>query len=305
MEQVKEKIKHYDSIVQAQEGSEEASDYLFAQYKDMIWNIIHQVSPIDKEGVNEDLFQIGSLAFVQAIQTFNVDLGYEFSTYLYQSIKGRILKGLRHKQDLKVPNDIYNISIRIRKNYLMDESVETITSVLDISEEDATKAMDYLRASAALSMDTTIASDKSNSGNAAMVSESISGDLNGHSWEDGINLRELVDKLPANEKHIIARKYFEDAKRSDLCDELGIHENTVYKIEQRALNKLRAFMTGKDTLVTKKDTPRHTSTKAAREEAKKLLKEGKLSYVHISRQTGVSENTIATWASKLRKGIEI
>ncbi|AHZ10517.1 RNA polymerase sigma factor [Bacillus phage Hoody T] len=300
-----DKIRNYDLIVRAQEGDEDAMNILLKKYKALIWSCVHAHDIW--EANQEDAFQEGAKGFIKAVQRLDLEVGYELSTYAKKCVDGTIKNYLRDSRVMKVPPHVEKLARKLKAQEIIPSDIRVIADTYGVSYEDAREAIIYLNAGNILSMDMTIESGKSNNDGGVSIGAIMSNEYHEMSMDNKVCLRMLVDKLPANEKHVIARKYFDGAKNGELGKELGVHKNTVYNIEQDALRNLRRLMRDEDVQapVRAKNGRGQVKNKGDRETAKKLLKEGNMSYVHISRETGVPEGTLSSWASKLKRGIEI
>lgn len=301
------KIKNYDLIVQAKEGSEEAMEGLIQVYNELIWKQVRRVTKEEERG--QDLYQIGAMALIEAVHKFDLNRGYEFMTYLYMEVRGRILVHLRDNRPIRFPRPVVELGNKIKKENLQHESVKYISNKLKVTEEKVMDAFIFISRETPLSMDEQSSGgnskNKTNSIDSSTLGDLISKDMNGDTWEDRVSLDILLAQLPDDEREVTISRYFDDMSQKAVGQARGISQTQVTRIEAKALNNLRRLMEGEEVKVSKRVIGRPTTPAGNQGLAKELTRKGELSQVQISKLTGVSTGTIGFWKSKLRKGKEI
>jgi len=298
------KIKNYDLIVQAKEGSEDAMGKLLKEYHKMIYREVCRFTK-DKDK-QDDLYQIGALALIEAVDRFDLSTGNEFSTYVFMQIKGRIMVNMRDNRTLKFPRPMVELGLKIKKYDLAKKDIEYICEYLNETEDKVMDALLFIDREYALSTSATIDSGKSNNKDTITIGDSLIKDANGEQWENAIMLRSYIERLPKEERAVINAMYIEDKQRIDVSKEMGTNPTNISRIEQRALANLRRLINGEE-VVYKKETRGASANNAKGNQtlAKELVRKGELKQIEIANLTGVSTGTIGYWARKIRNGKKI
>lgn len=192
----------------------------------------------------EDLFQVGSIGLLKAIDKFDFSFNVRFSTYAVPMIIGEIKKFLRDDGIVKVQRGIKETHARIRwaqdklrGDLGREPAVNEIASLLEISKEDIVLAMEACQTPAyihdampgeekeQLSLIDKLANDESS----VMILEKLA-------------LREALAKLDNREQQVILRRFFKDETQSSIADDLGVSQVQVSRIEKTAIQKLKGFL---------------------------------------------------------------
>lgn len=300
------KIKNYDLIVQAKEGSEDAMEQLIKQYDKFLHREVDKITRIaDKK---QDLYQIGAIALIESVHKFDLDSGYEFMSYLYMQVRGRMLISMREGRAVKTPTSLVDNAVRIKKLGIEEEPVEVIMEKLGIEEDKAYDALIYLRTETPISTNVQVASGKAKSNNelTGTLGDLIEKDVNGDNWEEMMEYQYYIDKLPERERFVITERYIHDKKQSTVGQALNIKQQNVARLEKLALENLRSLMSGNGLIVREDRRGKNKrNTKGNQELAKELVLKGELKQAEIHRLTGVPSGTIAYWVSRLKKGEKI
>lgn len=299
-------IKNYDLLVQAKEGSEDAMEQLIKAYDKFLHKEVDKITRIaDKK---QDLYQIGAIALIESVHKFDLNSGYEFISYLYMQVRGRMLISMREGRAIKTPTNLVDNSVKIKKLGLEDAPVEVIMEKLDIEEDKAYDALIYMRSETPLSTNVQVASGtaKSNNEMTGTLGDLIEKDMNGDNWEEMMGFQYYIDKLPEKERFVITERYIHDKKQSTVGQALNIKQQSVARIEQYALENLRSLMSGNGLIIREDNRGKgRKKTTGNQELAKELVLKGELKQAEIHRLTDVPLGTIAYWVSRLKKGEKI
>ena len=223
----------------AQSGDETAKNILVTENSPLIKSVIKIYR---NKGVEyDDLFQLGSLGFVKAINNFNEDFGVKFSTYAVPMIAGEVKRFLRDDGSIKVSRALKTLNMQIEKyvqEYRQNNNEEPTISMLAkhfaVDEEEIVYAMDSRKA--LLSLDDK--QDESNP-NSRTIMESIE-DVDGtEKMIDNLVLKDLIKELPSKDKKLLALRYFEDKTQSEIAGILNVSQVQVSRLENKILNKLK------------------------------------------------------------------
>ena len=201
----------------------------------------------------DDLLQVASIGLILAIERYDIEKGYEFSSYATPTIVGEIKKYFRDKGwVIRVPRRIQELSKKVNnaKNYLSQNlqrspTVSDIANYLGVTEEEVLEAMEGSRVYAPQSLDISFDSQNNNK-------EVNLQDLIGEEDDDfaKIEIRDFIErtmeKLNEVEKRILIDRYFEKKTQITIANELNISQMTVSRIEKKILEKFRIELEGND-----------------------------------------------------------
>ena len=224
----------------------------------LVWSIVRRFMGRGYEA--EDLFQIGSIGLMKAIDKFDMSFEVQFSTYAVPMITGEIKRFLRDDGLVKVSRSmkenawkIHQVSERLEKQLGREATLEEIAAAAELRREDVVMALEA-RAEVESIYRTVYQGDGSEiylvdqviqgSGAAGQLSgRGESGDPEKESLLNHILLEQLLSGLPEQEQHLLRLRYFEEKTQSEVAAELGISQVQVSRLEKKILLKLRAAMT--------------------------------------------------------------
>ncbi len=224
----------------------------------LVWSIVRRFMGRGYEA--EDLFQIGSIGLMKAIDKFDMSFEVQFSTYAVPMITGEIKRFLRDDGLVKVSRSmkenawkIHQVSERLEKQLGREATLEEIAAAAELRREDVVMALEA-RAEVESIYRTVYQGDGSEiylvdqviqgSGAAGQLSgRGESGDPEKESLLNHILLEQLLSRLPEQEQHLLRLRYFEEKTQSEVAAELGISQVQVSRLEKKILLKLRAAMT--------------------------------------------------------------
>lgn len=222
------------------EGDMEAREKLIAGNLRLVLSVIQR---FDRRGENaDDLFQVGCIGLIKAIDNFNVDLDVRFSTYGVPMIVGEIRRYLRDNSAMRVSRSMRDTAYRVLKvkeKFMLDHqrepTLEEIAKALDAKREDIVFALEAI--TDPVSLYEPVYSD---SGDAVCVMDQVKDSKNtDDSWLDHIALKDAVDKLPQREKRILALRFFQGKTQMEVSAEVGISQAQVSRLEKNALEQIR------------------------------------------------------------------
>ena len=190
----------------------------------------------------DDLFQVGCIGLMKAIDNFDVEQGVRFSTYGVPMIVGEIRRYLRDNSALRVSRSMRDTAYRVlqAREKLMRESqreptVEQIAKELDIPREEVVFAMDAIVDP--VSLYEPVYSD---SGDTLCVMDQVGDRLNtDESWIEQIALKDAMDRLSQREKRILAMRFYQGKTQMEVSQEIGISQAQVSRLEKNALSHMR------------------------------------------------------------------
>lgn len=233
-------------ILQAQEGDKEAKELLIKSNIGLINSIVNKF--LSRGYDREDLFQIGSIGLIKAIDNFDTSYDVKFSTYAVPMIMGEIKRFLRDDGLIKVNRNLKNIYKKIyylKEKYYnshnREPTLEEISSEIGVEKEEVVMAME-----ACYTPDYLYEVIHHDDGNPVMLIDKIeSEDKDEDKILDRITLKEMVSKLPIRERQIVIMRYFQDKTQNEIAEKLNISQVQVSRIEKKILSKLKENLKNK------------------------------------------------------------
>ena len=220
----------------AQEGDREACQQAVIENNGLIWSVVRRYYG---RGVDsDDLYQLGCLGFLKAVQGFDFDYGTCFSTYAVPKIAGEIRRFLRDDGAVKVGRSIreqaqtlYSRREQLRKELAREPALSELAEATGLKPEDiaqidlATDTPDSLQQEMAdgLTLESTLGTEPPEDG-----------------LVERIALREAIDQLPEKERMTILLRYFKSLTQEQTARILKVSQVQVSRLERRGLERLRA-----------------------------------------------------------------
>lgn len=227
-------------LVKAHNGDKEARDMLVSKNVGLIWSVVRRFAGRGHD--MEDLFQVGSIGMIKAIDKFDFSFDVKFSTYAVPMISGEIKRFLRDDGMIKVSRSIKENGWKIQKasevfsnQYGRDATIEELAAATELTVEDIVVAMD-----ANTEVDSIYKSIYQSDGNEIYLVDKIPKPKDDN--EEMLNnmlLKQLLEQLNENEKKLINLRYFQDKTQVDVAKLMGISQVQVSRMEKRILIKLR------------------------------------------------------------------
>ena len=229
-------------IEKAQNGSQEDMTKLIEDNNGLIWSIVRRFSG---RGYDiEDLYQIGSIGFIKAIQRFDTSFEVRLSTYAVPYILGEIKRYIRDDGPIKVSRSIKELNIKIlelQKEYFnkygRDITLEEISKELKISKEEITMAMDSTRP--VDSIESAKYKDNKTDKTVSILEQISTGRDEQTEITNRITIKKLIGELNDKEKEIIMLRYYKQKTQMQVSKILGITQVQVSRIERKILDKMK------------------------------------------------------------------
>lgn len=229
-----------EEIIKAQNKSEEALTNLVEKNSGLVWSIVKRFS--GRGHSTEDLYQIGCIGLIKAIQRFDANYNVKLSTYAVPYIIGEIKRFIRDDGPIKVSRSIKELAMEIielqRENLNKtgkELQINELAKILGIEKENIVVAMDAIRRPE--SIDEEIYDEVGGETKASRIS------TNKDETEKTINkicVQELIEELNEDEKQIILLRYYKGKTQSEVAQRLKISQVQVSRIEKKTLLKMRS-----------------------------------------------------------------
>ncbi len=230
-------------LLKAKAGDKQAREELIAGNLRLVLSVIQRFS---NRGENaDDLFQVGCIGLIKAIDNFNTDLDVKFSTYGVPMIVGEIRRYLRDNSTMRVSRAMRDTAYKVlqaKEAYMAqhqkEPTIEEIAKILDIKREDVVIALDAILEP--VSLYEPVYSD---SGDTVCVMDQVKDNKNNDEmWVERIALKEAVSHLTERERKILSMRFFQGKTQMEVSAEIGISQAQVSRLEKNALRQIRKEM---------------------------------------------------------------
>lgn len=226
-------------IARCQAGEEAAKEIILEENTGLIWSVVKRFTGRGTD--SEDLYQLGCLGFIKAVDGFDLQFGTQFSTYAVPKIAGEIRRFLRDDGTVKVSRSIKERSATIKtaRSVLLTalDREPTITEISDytgISSEEIAEAETATAAVESISQQT---------GEDGFTLECILTDTDSEAvLLERLSLRQAIEKLPERESLVIKLRFFHGLTQDRVSKVLSVSQVQVSRIEKKALARLKEMM---------------------------------------------------------------
>ncbi|MBC7074777.1 MAG: SigB/SigF/SigG family RNA polymerase sigma factor [Syntrophomonadaceae bacterium] len=230
-------------LLKAQAGDAEAKKKVYEANIGLIYMVLERFKNSSYD--YEDLFQVGSIGLLKAIDKFDFKFNVRFSTYAVPMILGEIKKFLRDDGAIKVQRSFKEIygkvrwaQDKLRGDLGREPGINEIAELLRIEKEDIILAVEACRAPVYIH-DSIPGEDKEQQ---QLLIDKLANDDTNVTMLEKIALREALQKLGSREREVILRRFFKDETQAAIAEDIGISQVQVSRIEKRAINKLKDYL---------------------------------------------------------------
>ena len=222
------------------QGDMQAREELISGNLRLVLSVIQKFSGRGENA--DDLFQVGCIGLIKAIDNFNTDLDVRFSTYGVPMIVGEIRRYLRDNSALRVSRSMRDTAYKVlqaKEKFLAqhqrEPTMDEIARALDMRREDVVMALDAVLDPVSLNEPVY-----DNSGDAICVMDQVKDAKNtDESWLERIALKEAMDRLTDRERRILALRFFQGKTQMEVSAEVGISQAQVSRLEKNAINQIK------------------------------------------------------------------
>ena len=225
------------------EGDETAKEEYIKGNLRLVLSVIKRFGSTNENP--DDLFQIGCIGLIKAINNFNPELEVKFSTYAVPMIIGEIRRYMRDNNSIRVSRSLRDTAykaIYAKENYMKrnmkEPTVQEIADEIGISKEEIVYALDAIQAP--VSLNEPVYND---SGDALYVMDQISDKKNREEkWVEDLSLQAAMEHLDERERYIIQLRFFEGKTQMEVAREIRISQAQVSRLEKNALRLMRQYV---------------------------------------------------------------
>ena len=226
-------------IRQAQEGDRSAAERLVQENSGLIWSVARRF--FGRGAEPEDLYQLGCLGFLKALQGFAPDYGTQFSTYAVPKISGEIRRFLRDDGAVKVSRSIKERAQQIRVcREALEQRLGREPTVSELSAELGLPPEDIAAAETATGPAESLQRETGDSG--LTLEQMLGDDTQEERLVEHLALDAAMEQLEERERKVIALRFFHGLTQDRTAGILGISQVQVSRLERRALSRLRAVL---------------------------------------------------------------
>ena len=233
-----------DLIARAQAGEECAKEELVVRNIALVKSVVKRF--LGRNLDYDDLFQLGCMGLVKAINHYDASYGVRFSTYAVPLILGEIRRFLRDDGAVKVARPVKELYIRamaaaqeLSSELGVEPTVEQIAQRIGSTPEEIAVSMEAARMPVSLN-----APLQDDGGREITLDDCIGGTDESEHALDRVMLREMLGSLSVRERQVIVLRYFQDQTQTQIAKQLGISQVQVSRLESKIIQKLREAATG-------------------------------------------------------------
>lgn len=230
----------FELIRQSQAGDKEAKEQLITMHSGLIWNVVRRFMGRGYE--TEDLYQIGAIGLIRAIEKFDFAYDVKFSTYAVPLISGEIKRFLRDDGMIKVSRSLKENQWKIKKamevfahEHGREATVEELSKLLELEPEEIMLSME-----AVVEVESMEQSVYSGDGKEVSLKERLACEKNEE--EELMNklfLQQLLEELDRRDRELIILRYFENKTQTQVAEILGISQVQVSRLEKKILRQMK------------------------------------------------------------------
>ena len=221
-------------------GYEEAREQFIKGNLRLVLSVIQKFSARGESA--DDLFQVGCIGLIKAIDNFDISLNVQFSTYAVPMIVGEIRRYLRDNNMIRVSRSIRDLAYKalqarekLTKENSKEPTVEQIAKEVGVEKEEIVMCLDAIQDP--MSLQEPIYNDGSES---IYIMDQVKDNKNTEEhWANNLGLSEAYKKLNDREKMIIGRRFFAGKTQMEVAEEIGISQAQVSRLEKSAINHIK------------------------------------------------------------------
>jgi len=192
----------------------------------------------------DDLFQIGCIGLIKAIDNFDINQDVQFSTYGVPMIIGEIRRYLRDNNSIRVSRSIRDLAYKViqykekfNKEKGREPTINEIAKELSVSKEEIAFSLDAIQDP--VSLQEPVYNDGSES---IYIMDQVKDSKNSdENWAENMTIAESLKRLNDKEKNIIIRRYFDGRTQMEVAEEIGISQAQVSRLEKNALENIKRY----------------------------------------------------------------
>ena len=232
-----------DIFTKIREGDDKARERFIKGNLRLVLSIIQRFSNSSED--IDDLFQIGCIGLMKAIDNFDTTQNVKFSTYAVPMIIGEIRRYLRDNNSIRVSRSVRDIAYKavyvreaLRKKSDREPTIEAVAKEMNVSPDDIIYALDAIQSPVSLYEPVY-----SEGGDILYIMDQISDKKNKEeNWIEHLSLKEALNSLSERERNIVKLRYFDGKTQMEVADEISISQAQVSRLEKSALKNMKNYL---------------------------------------------------------------
>jgi RNA polymerase sporulation-specific sigma factor len=229
-------------LIKIKNGDESAREEFIYGNLRLVLSVIQRFS---NRGENpDDIFQVGCIGLIKAIDNFDLNQNVQFSTYAVPMIIGEVRRYLRDNNSIRVSRSVRDLAYKVlalkekyNKEKFKELTVEQIAKELEVKIEDVVMCLDAIQTP--ISLQEPVYGDGNES--IYLMDQVKDKKNNDEYWTENITIAEAMKKLNDKEKNIVQRRFFDGRTQMEVAEEIGISQAQVSRIEKNAIEHIKRF----------------------------------------------------------------
>ena len=226
-----------------EQGDSSAREKLIEGNLRLVLSVIRRFQNVSEN--SDDLFQVGCIGLIKAIDNFDRSLNVKFSTYAVPMIIGECRRYLRDNSAIRVSRSLRDIAYkaiyakeRILREENREATIDDIANEIEMEKEMVVMALDAI--ATPVSLYDPVYQD---GGDTLYIMDQVKDKKNKEeAWVEDISLKEAMDMLPEREYNIIKLRFFEGKTQTEVADEIAISQAQVSRLEKSALKNMKNYL---------------------------------------------------------------
>ena len=213
-----------------------ATERILENNLNLVRSIVHRFTNRGYEW--DDLFQIGCIGLLKAIERFDLNFSVKFSTYAVPMIIGEIRRFIRDDNPIKVSRPLKELAYRVHKT--REPTIGEIARELSLAPQEIVSALEAVQPQVSIYEQAFQGSDGSDT--IHLLDQLIHSDGQDSAYFDKLALKEVLGRLPVKERTVIYLRFFSDKTQAEIAEIIGLSQVQVSRIEKQALKIIREFL---------------------------------------------------------------
>ena len=230
-------------FIRIEQGAQEAREQYIKGNLRLVLSVIQRFSGSNENA--DDLFQVGCIGLMKAIDNFDRSLNVKFSTYAVPMIIGEVRRYLRDNNSMRVSRSLRDIAYKaitakeaLTKKFNKEPTIEAIAEEIEMKKEDVLFALDAI--ATPLSLYEPVYQD---GGDTLFLMDQVKDKKNKEElWVESIALKDAMEHLPEREYNIIKLRFFDGKTQTEVADEISISQAQVSRLEKNALKHMKHYL---------------------------------------------------------------
>ena len=229
-------------LAKIKKGDEEARNTFINGNLRLVLSVIQRF--YRKSESADDLFQVGCVGLIKAIDNFNIDQNVQFSTYAVPMIIGEVKRYLRDNNSIRVSRSVRDLAYKViqyKEKYVKENgkepSVEQIAKELDVEKEEVAFSLDAIQDP--ISLQEPVYNDGTDN---IFIMDQVKDKKNtDEQWAEKMTMIQAMKKLNDKEKMIVSKRFFDGRTQMEVAEEIGISQAQVSRLEKSAIEHIRKW----------------------------------------------------------------